>query len=171
MRCDQTSKILPDMNLRSRKGSAITAASAAVTSFSGLAIGSFLLGMFQATIANTCVALTQVYYRRREQVRSPMGRLCTLRVCLMYHPGLQSFRTTYWQIANSSAGIIGPLLSYGMAHAAPISGLHQYQAISICIVSIPPFVRKDSLVLRIKSDLTGYYRTFQYTFGDVNATQ
>ncbi|KAI5449351.1 hypothetical protein NCC49_004756 [Naganishia albida] len=92
--------------------SAVTTATAAATSFTGLAVASFLLGMFQATIANSCVAITQNWWRRREQ----------------------SYRTTYWQIANSSAAIIGPLLTYGVGHAARSGGgIKEYQAIFICI--------------------------------------
>jgi hypothetical protein len=49
-------------------GSAVTTAMAAANSFAGLATASFLLGMCQASIANSCVALTQRWWRRREQV-------------------------------------------------------------------------------------------------------
>jgi hypothetical protein len=39
-----------------------------------------------------------------------------------------------WQIANSCAAIIGPLLSYGVGHISAKGGIHAYQAIFICMV-------------------------------------
>jgi hypothetical protein len=56
-------------------GSVVTTAMAAANSFAGLATASFLLGMFQASIANSCVAITQRWWRRREQV-SPLLDVC-----------------------------------------------------------------------------------------------
>ncbi|KAJ9119020.1 hypothetical protein QFC22_003509 [Naganishia vaughanmartiniae] len=91
--------------------STVTAASAAAHNFAGLATCRFFLGMFEATIAPTSVAITQMYWRRREQ----------------------SYRLVIWQIANSCAAIIGPLLSYGVGHAAKSGKIHAYQAIFICL--------------------------------------
>ncbi|KAJ9092801.1 hypothetical protein QFC21_006677 [Naganishia friedmannii] len=91
--------------------STVTTVSAAAHNFAGLAICRFLLGMFEATIAPTSVAITQMYWRRREQ----------------------SYRLVVWQIANSCAAILGPLLSYGVGHAAKSGKIHAYQAIFICL--------------------------------------
>jgi sugar phosphate permease len=131
-----------------RSGSAVTTATAAASNFTGLAIASFLIGMFQATIANSCVAITQSWYRRQEQ----------------------SYRTTYWQIANSMSSVVGPLLTYGVGHAASSGGLHQYQAICICLVSLLGFSRAgretDSFI-----SVTGLDRRGQYTSRRVYAPE
>lgn len=47
----------------------------------------------------------------------------------------QSYRLIAWQIANSCAAIIGPLLSYGVGHGAKSGKIHAYQAIFMCLVS------------------------------------
>ncbi|KAJ9092845.1 hypothetical protein QFC19_008569 [Naganishia cerealis] len=91
--------------------STVTAVSAAATNFTDLMICRFLLGMFEATIAPSFVAITQMWWRRREQ----------------------SYRLIAWQIANSCAAIIGPLLSYGVGHAAKSGKIHAYQAIFMCM--------------------------------------
>ncbi|KAJ9096957.1 hypothetical protein QFC20_006317 [Naganishia adeliensis] len=92
-------------------GLTVTAVSAAATNFTGLMICRFLLGMFEATIAPSFVAITQMWWRRREQ----------------------SYRLIAWQIANSCAAIIGPLLSYGVGHGAKSGKIHAYQAIFMCL--------------------------------------
>ncbi|KAI5449361.1 hypothetical protein NCC49_004766 [Naganishia albida] len=91
--------------------STVTTVSAAAHNFTGLMICRFLLGMFEATIAPSFVAITQMWWRRREQ----------------------SYRLIAWQIANSCAAILGPLLSYGVGHGAKSGKIHAYQAIFICL--------------------------------------
>ncbi|GHJ88991.1 hypothetical protein NliqN6_5393 [Naganishia liquefaciens] len=91
--------------------SACTAVGAAAHNFTGLMICRFLLGMFESTIAASFVAITQMWWRRREQ----------------------SYRLIAWQIANSCAAIIGPLLAYGVGHAAKSGSIYAYQAIFICL--------------------------------------
>lgn len=68
-----TYKLLSDNRIW-EPGSAVTTATAAASSFAGLATASFLLGMFQASIANSCVAITQRWWRRREQVSTSSSR-------------------------------------------------------------------------------------------------
>jgi hypothetical protein len=43
----------------------------------------------------------------------------------------QSYRTIAWQVANSMAAILGPLLSYGVGHVK--SGIKPYQGIFLCL--------------------------------------
>lgn len=110
-------------------GSACTAVGAAAHNFTGLMMCRFLLGMFESTIAASFVAITQMWWRRREQVRgSENGKGKRLIV------HRQSYRLIAWQIANSCAAIIGPLLAYGVGHAAKSGSIYAYQAIFICLV-------------------------------------
>lgn len=48
----------------------------------------------------------------------------------------QSYRLIAWQIANSCAAILGPLLSYGVGHVSKTGNIHAYQAIFICMVRL-----------------------------------
>ena len=43
----------------------------------------------------------------------------------------QSYRTIAWQVANSMAAILGPLLSYGVGHSK--TALKPYQSIFLCL--------------------------------------
>lgn len=60
------------------------------------------------------------------------------------------------------SSVVGPLLTYGVGHAASSGGLHQYQAICICLVSLLGFSRDgretDSFI-----SVTGFDRRGQYT--------
>lgn len=81
----------------------MTICTAAAHNWSGLMACRFLLGMFEATILPAFIFLTQCWYTRREQAS----------------------RTIAYQIANSCAAIIGPLMSYGIGHAT--AKIHAYQ--------------------------------------------
>ncbi|TXT04298.1 hypothetical protein VHUM_04185 [Vanrija humicola] len=87
--------------------SIVTASTGAARNFTGLIICRALLGFFEATILPSCVLITQMWWTRREQ----------------------SYRTIAYQIANSMAAVLGPLLSYGIGHVN--SGIRPYQGIFI----------------------------------------
>ncbi|RSH92558.1 hypothetical protein EHS25_008003 [Saitozyma podzolica] len=87
--------------------SIVTACTGAAKNFTGLVICRILLGAFEATILPSFVLITQMWWTRREQ----------------------SYRTIAYQVANSMAAIIGPLLSYGIGHVN--SGILPYQGIFI----------------------------------------
>jgi len=82
------------------------------------------MGAFEATILPSFIFITQMWWIRREQ----------------------SYRSIAYQIANSFAGILGPLLSYGVGKAVgsrPNPPIEQYQGIflflggiSFCLVPI-----------------------------------
>ncbi|KAK4187361.1 thiamine pathway transporter THI73 [Podospora australis] len=54
----------------------------------------FLLGSFEAMIAPSCIAVTQMWWRRSEQ----------------------TLRTSYWNAMNGITAIVGSLLTYGLGH-------------------------------------------------------
>jgi MFS family permease len=70
----------------------VTICTATAKNFTGLLICRILLGGFEATILPSFVFITQMWYTRREQ----------------------SYRNISYQIANSCAAIIGPLVSFGI---------------------------------------------------------
>jgi MFS family permease len=74
-------------------GSALAAMSAC-TSFASLMALRFLLGSFEAMIAPSCVAVTQMWWRRGEQ----------------------TLRTSYWNAMNGITQIVGSLFTYGLGH-------------------------------------------------------
>lgn len=74
--------------------------------FTGLLITRLLMGIFEATIAPTFVAINQLWYRRSEQTN----------------------RTAAWYSMNGLAYVIGSLLSYGLGHIKS-SKLYSYQII------------------------------------------
>lgn len=92
--------------------SIVTIATAAAHNFTGLVVCRVLLGMFEATILPSFVFITQMWWTRREQ----------------------SYRTIAYQIANSLAAIIGPLMAFGIGHAGGGS-IHAYQGIFLFIGS------------------------------------
>jgi hypothetical protein len=73
--------------------------------FQGLMVTRFLLGMFEASIAPTFVAVSQLWYRRAEQTN----------------------RVAAWYAMNGVSLMIGSLLTYGLGHIK--SSLHSYQII------------------------------------------
>ncbi|WRT65301.1 uncharacterized protein IL334_002244 [Kwoniella shivajii] len=78
---------------------------AAAHNFAGLMITRLLLGGFEATISPSFIAMTQLFWRRREQ----------------------TYRNTAWLMSSSVAGIIGPVLSYAIGHVH--SGIKPWQGI------------------------------------------
>ncbi len=64
------------------------------TNFSSLLGMRFLLGCFEAMIAPSCVAVTQMWWRRSEQ----------------------TLRTSYWNAMNGVTFIVGSLFTYGLGH-------------------------------------------------------
>ncbi|WWC60049.1 uncharacterized protein I303_102612 [Kwoniella dejecticola CBS 10117] len=78
---------------------------AATHNFAGLLVTRALLGGFEATISPSFIAMTQMFWRRREQ----------------------TYRNTAWLMSSSVAGFIGPILTYGIAHVK--SGIKPWQGI------------------------------------------
>ncbi|GAB1318253.1 Allantoate permease [Madurella fahalii] len=66
----------------------------ACTNFPSLLGLRFLLGSFEAMIAPSCVAVTQMWWRRSEQ----------------------TLRTSYWNAMNGITAIVGSLFTYGLGH-------------------------------------------------------
>ncbi|KAI1758511.1 MFS general substrate transporter [Hypoxylon sp. FL1150] len=80
---------------------------AASHSFGGLLATRFFLGVFEASVAPSFVAITQMWWRRREQ----------------------TVRTSYWYAMNGITNMFGSLITYGLGHIS--SRLHSYQIIFI----------------------------------------
>ncbi|KAI6081341.1 MFS general substrate transporter [Hypoxylon rubiginosum] len=80
---------------------------AASHSFGGLLTTRFFLGVFEASVAPSFVAITQMWWRRREQ----------------------TVRTSYWYAMNGITNMFGSLITYGLGHIS--SKLHSYQIIFI----------------------------------------
>ncbi|KAI1397772.1 MFS general substrate transporter [Hypoxylon fuscum] len=78
---------------------------AAAHSFGGLLATRFFLGVFEASVAPSFVAITQMWWRRREQ----------------------TVRTSYWYAMNGITNMFGSLITYGLGHIS--SSLHSYQII------------------------------------------
>ncbi|KAL7424634.1 hypothetical protein Q5752_000318 [Cryptotrichosporon argae] len=91
--------------------SIVTICTSATHNFTGLVICRVLLGCFEATILPSFVLITQMWWIRREQ----------------------SYRTIAYQISNSLAAIIGPLLSYAIGTATENGAIKQYQGIFLFI--------------------------------------
>nr|XP_018261920.1 allantoate transporter [Kwoniella dejecticola CBS 10117]OBR84078.1 allantoate transporter [Kwoniella dejecticola CBS 10117] len=95
--------------------SIVTVCTGAAKNFTGLVICRLLLGIFEATILPSFIFLTQMWYTRREQ----------------------SFRTIAYQIANSFAAILGPIMSFGIGKATENSStVKEYQGIFFFIGSV-----------------------------------
>ncbi|KAL2177333.1 major facilitator superfamily domain-containing protein [Thermothelomyces heterothallicus CBS 202.75] len=86
-------------------GSALAVMSAC-TDFPSLLGLRFLLGAFEAMIAPSCVAVTQMWWRRGEQ----------------------TMRTSYWNAMNGVTAIVGSLFTYGLGHIES-RALFKYQII------------------------------------------
>ncbi|KAI8223617.1 putative transporter [Colletotrichum sp. SAR 10_99] len=78
---------------------------AAAHNFGGLLAARFFLGTFEASVAPSFVAITQMWWRRREQ---------TLRI-------------SYWYAMNGFTNMFGSLITYGLGHIS--SKLKEYQII------------------------------------------
>jgi MFS family permease len=98
---------------------AVLCCMAAATNFGGLLTTRIFLGVFEAVIAPTFVAITQLWWRRAEQAN----------------------RTAAWYSMNGVAFMFGSLLSYGLGHIH--SHLASYQIIFLftgCITVAFSFV-------------------------------
>ncbi|KAM0327015.1 hypothetical protein ACHAQA_006138 [Verticillium albo-atrum] len=84
---------------------ATLAAMAAAHSFRSLLVARFLLGAFEASVAPSFVAITQMFWRRREQ----------------------PLRMSYWYAMNGFTAMFGSLITWGLAHIP--SQLKPYQII------------------------------------------
>ncbi|ORY24487.1 putative allantoate transporter [Naematelia encephala] len=89
--------------------STVSICTAACTNFTSLMVVRTLLGIFEASIQPANFFMTQMWYTRREQAR----------------------RTIAWEIANSGAGFVGPLIAYGVGHAT--TRIKAYQGIYLCV--------------------------------------
>ncbi|KAH7011239.1 allantoate permease [Ilyonectria destructans] len=78
----------------------------AAHNFTGLVTARLFLGIFEASVAPTFVAIVQMWYRRREQ----------------------TLRNSFWYAQLGVVNILGSLLSYGLGHVNS-SVLHPYQVI------------------------------------------
>jgi MFS family permease len=81
---------------------------AACTDFPSLLGLRFCLGAFESMIAPSCVAVTQMWWRRSEQ----------------------TLRTSYWNAMNGVTFIVGSLLTYGLGHIES-KRIYKYQTIFI----------------------------------------
>ncbi|KAI0441943.1 MFS general substrate transporter [Xylaria telfairii] len=81
---------------------------AACTNFRSLVAVRFLLGAFEALIAPSCIAITQMWWRRSEQ----------------------TLRTSYWNAMNGVTQIVGSLVTYGLGHIMT-DRIYRYQVIFI----------------------------------------
>lgn len=79
---------------------------ASCTTFPSLLGLRFCLGAFEAMIAPSCVAVTQMWWRRSEQ----------------------TLRTSYWNAMNGVTFIFGSLITYGLGHIKSET-LYKYQII------------------------------------------
>ncbi|KAL7620743.1 hypothetical protein AAE478_009741 [Parahypoxylon ruwenzoriense] len=87
---------------------ACAAIMAACTNFGSLLALRFLLGTFEAMIAPSCLAVTQMWWRRSEQ----------------------TLRTSYWNAMNGVTFIVGSLVTYGLGHIESTK-IYRYQTIFI----------------------------------------
>ena len=81
---------------------------AACTNFPSLLVLRFLLGSFEAMIAPSLLAVTQMWWRRSEQ----------------------TLRTSYWNAMNGLTFIVGSLATYGLGHVES-DRIFKYQVIFI----------------------------------------
>ncbi|KAG7140377.1 putative transporter like protein [Verticillium longisporum] len=84
---------------------ATLAAMAAARSFRSLLVARFLLGAFEASVAPSFIALTQMFWRRREQ----------------------PLRMSFWYAMNGFTAMFGSLMTWGLARIP--STLRPYQVI------------------------------------------
>ncbi|ORY26790.1 major facilitator superfamily domain-containing protein [Naematelia encephala] len=97
----------------------VTICTASAKSFTGLVLCRIFLGGFEATILPSFVFITQMWWTRREQ----------------------SYRTIAYQVANSCAAIIGPLIAYGIGHVGEAGGkIHPYQGIFLFMGAFTLFI-------------------------------
>jgi MFS family permease len=100
----------------------------ACTNFPSLLGLRFLLGSFEAMIAPSCVAVTQMWWRRSEQ----------------------TMRTSYWNAMNGITAIVGSLFTYGLGHIES-EAMFKYQIIflfcgllTVCYAAVVLILMPDS---------------------------
>ncbi|KAI0096915.1 MFS general substrate transporter [Nemania sp. FL0031] len=81
---------------------------AACTDFNSLVAVRFFLGAFEALIAPSCIAITQMWWRRSEQ----------------------TLRTSYWNAMNGVTQVVGSLVTYGLGHIMS-DKIYRYQVIFV----------------------------------------
>ncbi|KAG6836539.1 hypothetical protein H0H93_006919 [Arthromyces matolae] len=87
----------------------IVASTASAKNFKGLITARFFLGLFEATVAPCFIAITQMWWRRREQ----------------------TMRLSMWMAMNGVTGMFGSLLTFGLGHIK--GSLKSYQIIFLFI--------------------------------------
>ncbi|WVQ76603.1 hypothetical protein IAR50_006275 [Cryptococcus sp. DSM 104548] len=110
--------------------SIVTMCTGAATNFTGLLLSRMFLGVFEATIMPSFILITQMWWVRREQ----------------------SYRTVAYQVANSVAAILGPLLAYAIGKAVehsttvkPYQGIFLFMGgISLALVPMVWFMMPNS---------------------------
>ena len=108
----------------------------ACTDFPSLLGLRFLLGSFEAMIAPSCVAVTQMWWRRGEQ----------------------TMRTSYWNAMNGVTFIVGSLLTYGLGHIRS-DVLFRYQIIFLFCGLLTVVYAAVVLVLMPDSPMEAKYLT------------
>jgi MFS family permease len=100
----------------------------ACTNFPSLLGLRFMLGAFEAMIAPSCVAVTQMWWRRGEQ----------------------TLRTSYWNAMNGITAIVGSLFTYGLGHIESQT-MFKYQIIflfcgllTVCYAAVVLVLMPDS---------------------------
>lgn len=85
----------------------------ACTDFRSLLGMRFVLGAFESFIAPTCLAVTQMWWRRSEQ----------------------TLRTSFWNAMNGVTSILGSLFTYGLGHIES-DRLYKYQIVCCVLETI-----------------------------------
>jgi hypothetical protein len=88
---------------------ATLACMAAAHNFAGLMATRFFLGAFEAGVAPSFIAVTQMWWRRREQ----------------------TVRMSYWYAMNGITNMFGSLITYGLGHIQSPT-LKSYQVCALC---------------------------------------
>jgi MFS family permease len=106
---------------------------AAANNFGGLLATRFFLGAFEASVAPAFIAITQMWWRRREQ----------------------TVRVSYWYAMNGFTNMFGSLITWGLGHI--ISHLHAYQIIFLFFGVIT--VRRQSTPYHVLSHCSPFANT------------
>lgn len=96
----------------------------ACTGFRSLLALRFVLGAFESFIAPTCLAVTQMWWRRGEQ----------------------TLRTSFWNAMNGVTSILGSLFTYGLGHIES-DRLYKYQIVRLAEVLEAVIVLREGVIL------------------------
>lgn len=107
---------------------------AACTDFNSLVAVRFFLGAFEALIAPSCIAITQMWWRRSEQ----------------------TLRTSYWNAMNGVTQVVGSLVTYGLGHIMS-DKIYRYQSIFIFCGVLTVLYGATFLVLMPDSPMEAKY--------------